>query len=208
MTHRIAVMAVVLASLLGSPTALGAEPDESIPTVGVGVGVSLGNAFSGGSPFTSPVAVYVPINISEHFRLEPSFGYWYVGKGTSTTILNGSASQGGYDVDVGLGAFYVFRPVHPFAVYLGGRLGLNFSGNSEQPLSGVITETSELDFYVSPTLGLEWSIVRAFSVGGEAQAAFRWYGDPTVSVGGASTSVSRSKFGTGFAAILFMRLYF
>lgn len=44
-------------------------------------------------------------------------------------------------------------------------------------------------------------------VGGEAKIAFRWYFDPTIQAGPVTQTPSRSKFGTGVEAVLFMRLY-
>ncbi len=207
MTRKRAIPLALAAALVSAPPASAAEPShETLPTVGIGTGISMGNVFSGGPLSTSPLAIYVPLNVSEHVRLEPSFGYWYVGRGASTTVLEGSASKGGYSVDVALGGFYVSRPVRPFAVYLGGRLGLVFSGRSDE-LAGIVTDTSETDLYVNPTLGLEWSIIRAFSVGAEAQVAFRFYFNPSVTIGQTSLSVSRDKFGTGLESVVFVRLY-
>jgi hypothetical protein len=204
--YRRLVTIAFIGVLWSASTRADAE-DRSIPLLGAGVGVSVGNTFSGGPTTSSPVSVYVPINLAEHFRLEPSFGFWYVGKGLSTTVVEGSTSNGGYAVDVGLGAFYVFRPVPPFSVYLGGRVGANFSGSSEESQVGVTTSLSEADLYANPTMGLEWAVARSFSVGGEAQLGLRWYLDPTVTVGGVSETVSRSKFGTGLEAVVFMRFY-
>ena len=73
-----------------------------------------------------------------------------------------------------MGAFYVFRPVPPFSVHVGGRVGMNFSGRSQESPLGVTTSLSEADLYVNPTTGLEWAVARSFPVGGEAQLALRW----------------------------------
>jgi hypothetical protein len=191
MHPRLAAIAII--GILGAGSARAEGEDRSIPFLGAGVGVSVGNTFSGGPTTSSPVSAYVPINLTEHFRLEPSFGFWYVGKGLSTTVVDGNTSTGGYAADVGVGVFYVFRPVPPFSVYLGGRVGM--------------TSLSEADVYANPTMGLEWAVARSFSVGGEAQLGLRWYLDPTVTVGGVSQTVSRSKFGTGLEAVIFMRFY-
>jgi hypothetical protein len=205
MHPRLAAIAII--GILGAGSARAEGEDRSIPFLGAGVGVSVGNTFSGGPTTSSPVSAYVPINLTEHFRLEPSFGFWYVGKGLSTTVVDGNTSTGGYAADVGVGVFYVFRPVPPFSVYLGGRVGMNFSGRSEESRLGVTTSLSEADVYANPTMGLEWAVARSFSVGGEAQLGLRWYLDPTVTVGGVSQTVSRSKFGTGLEAVIFMRFY-
>ncbi|HTP53329.1 MAG TPA: outer membrane beta-barrel protein [Anaeromyxobacteraceae bacterium] len=205
MIRKLSLVAAVGA--LAVPPLARAE-EASPPRVGVGVGVNLGNVFSGGSLAASPVDVFVPINVTDSFRLEPSFGYWYVGRGITVSGLNGaSTSTGGYAVEAALGGFYLLRPTPPFTVYLGGRVGVAFIGHSSQDVAGVVTSVSETDMYVNPTLGLEWAVSRNFSVGGEAAPAFRFYFNPTVTVGNVSTNVSGSKFGTGFDAVLLMRLY-
>jgi hypothetical protein len=204
------IVAVAVIALLGASPALAEEKkDESIPGFGLGVGVGLGNAYTGGTPATPPVSIYATFNLGESLRLEPNFGYWYIGKGASAAsiITGGVEPNGGYAVQVGLGGFYVIRPVRPLGVYGGARIGMVFSGTSATLLDRTTVSASESDLYVSPTLGIEWSVVRAFSVGAEAQMVVRWYLDPTVTGGGQSTTVSRSKFGTGLEAVLFMRVY-
>jgi hypothetical protein len=182
--RRIAAFAVAM--LLASPFARADEKkDDSIPGFGLGVGVGIGNAYSGGSPATPPVSVYATVNLGESFRLEPNLGYWYIGKGASAaSIVTGAVEpNGGYAVQVGLGGFYVVRPLRPLAIYGGARIGMIFSGTSATLLDQTSVSASASDLYVSPTLGIEWSIVRAFSVGAEAQMAFRWYFDPTITGG-------------------------
>jgi hypothetical protein len=186
-----------------------AETKKSeMPKLGLGIGVNLGNVFSGGSLAATPIALYVPINLSERFRVEPSFGYWYVGRGATVTALGAStASTGGYSIDGGLGGFYLLHPTPPFTVYLGARVGVVFVERSSEAATGIVTKVDQANMYVNPTLGLEWAVSRNFSVGGEAAPAFRFYFDPNVTVGGASATISSSKFGTGFEAVILMRLY-
>jgi len=204
------MLAVAVVALLGASSVRAEEKkDESIPGFGLGVGVGLGNVYSGGSPATPPVSIYATINLGESFRLEPNFGYWYIGKGASAAsiVTGGAEPNGGYAVQVGLGGFYVMRPVRPLGVYGGARIGMVFNGTSATLLDRTSVSASAADLYVNPTLGIEWSVVRAFSVGAEAQTAFRWYLDPTVTGGGQSVTVSRSKFGMGLETVLFMRVY-
>ncbi len=183
--------------------------ESSSPTVGVGAGVNLGNLFSGGSLSASPVAVYVPINLGDSFRIEPSVGYWYVTRGTTVSAPGGLLSKGGYMVEAAVGAFYLLHPSQPFTVYLGGRLGIAFVGHSYSNTEGTtVTSASQYNVFVNPTLGLEWAVSRHFSVGAEAATAFHFYSDPSLSVGDSSSSLSSSRFGTGLEAIVLLRLYF
>ena len=209
-TMKRRLSAVAVATFLAATLARADEQkNEPLPGFGLGVGVGIGNAYSGGTPATPPVSVYATFNLGESFRLEPNLGYWYIAKGASAAsiVTGGAEPNGGYAVQVGLGGFYVMRPLRPLSVYGGARLGMVFSGTSATLLDRTSVSASESDFYVSPTLGIEWSIVKAFSVGAEAQAAFRWYFDPTVTGEGQTVTVSRSKFGTGLEAVLFLRIY-
>jgi hypothetical protein len=208
--HRVAAVAAALGLLVAVPARADEEKKEGVPLLGLGVGLGIGNAYSGGTPATPPVSLYATLNLGEHLRIEPNFGYWYIGKGqTASTVISGVVDPGGgYAVQAGVGGFYVLRPLQPLGLYGGARLGLVFSGSSATLVDRTTVSASETDLYLSPTFGFEWSIVRALSLGGEAQVVFRWYFDPTVTgSGGASTTVTRSKFGTGIEALIFVRVY-
>jgi hypothetical protein len=156
------IVAAAVAMFLATPLARADEKkEESIPGFGLGVGVGIGNAYSGGTPATPPVSVYASFNLGEGFRLEPNLGYWYIAKGASAaSIVTGAAEpDGGYAVQVGLGGFYVMRPLRPLAIYGGARIGIVFTGTSATLLDRTSVSASESDLYVSPTLGIEWSVV-------------------------------------------------
>jgi len=183
--------------------------ESTSPTIGVGAGVNLGNAFSGGSLSASPVSVYIPINLGESFRVEPSLGYWYVTRGSTVSAPDGLLSKGGYTVEAAVGLFFLVHPSPPFTVYLGPRLGMAFVGHDYSSSDGTnITSVSQYSGYVNPTLGLEWFVSRHFSVGGEAAAAFRFYADPSISLLNTSSSISSSRFGMGLEVVVLLRLYF
>jgi hypothetical protein len=135
----------VIALLRASPALAEEKKDESIPGFGLGVGVGLGNAYTGGTPATPPVSIYATFNLGESLRLEPNFGYWYIGKGASaaTIITGGVEPNGGNAVQVGLGGFYVIRPVGPLGVYGGARIGMVFSGTSATLLDRTTVSASE-----------------------------------------------------------------
>jgi hypothetical protein len=203
--HRklVAVAAIALAAAFSARAEEKAEP---LPGFGMGIGIGLGN--TGGTPATPPISILATFNLSEHFRLEPNFGFWVVTEGATASTILGTVdgSKGGYGIQAGLGAFYMMRPLKQMALYGGGRIGMIFSGASAT-VNAVKVDVSESSFYVAPTLGFEWWIVRAFSIGGELQVPLRWYFDPTVKTGGTSTTVSTSKFGTGFESLIFLRFY-
>ena len=205
--HR-KLAAVVAITFLAASTARAEEKAEPLPGFGMGLGIGLGNAYTGGTPATPPISILATFNVSDSFRLEPNFGFWVVTEGAAASTILGTVdgSQGGYGIQAGLGAFYLTRPLKQMALYGGGRIGMIFSGGSAT-VNAVHVDVSDTSFYVAPTLGFEWWIVRAFSIGGELQVPLRWYADPTVKTGGTSTTVSTSKFGTGFEALIFMRFY-
>jgi len=202
------LVAVVAITLLAVSTARAEEKAEPLPGFGMGIGIGLGNTYTGGTPATPPISILATFNLSDSFRLEPIFGFWVVTEGATASTLLGTVagSQGGYGVQAGLGAFYMMRPLKQMALYGGGRVGMIFSGASAT-VNAAKVDVSESSFYVAPALGFEWWIVRAFSIGGELQVPLRWYSDPTIKTGATSTTVSTSKFGTGFEALIFMRFY-
>ncbi|MGZ3481689.1 MAG: outer membrane beta-barrel protein [Myxococcaceae bacterium] len=195
-----------LASLCLSAASPAFAEEEAPPVFGLGVGVNLGNLFSGGAFASSPVGLYLPINIGKAFRLEPSVSFWYTDKGITISAVNGLLSRSGHEVEAALGAFYLLHPGTPkFTVYLGVRFGAAWVGHDFADNNGTITSVNQNNFFFTPTVGLEWSVSRNFSVGGEAGPAFRFYSDPSSTVG---TGLPSSKFGTGLQATIFLRLYF
>ncbi len=208
MVRRLVGLAAAASLAMGAVEARaeGAK-DETIPGFGLGVGIGLGNAYTGGTPATPPVSLYATFNLGDRWRLEPNLGFWYVGKGASAaSALVGAEPGGGYAVQLGLGGFYVLRPVHPLAIYGGARFGVIFDG-ATATLGNASVSTSEVDLYLGPALGVEWSVARPLSIGAEAQMPLRWYLDPVVHAGDQNVTVSRSKFGIGLEALIFVRIY-
>lgn len=204
--HRTFGLAALVSLCLSAASPALAEEPEPSPVFGIGVGVNLGNIFSGGAFAASPVGLFVPINIGEAFRLEPSVSYWYTDRGTTLSAVNGLLSRSGHEIEATLGAFYRLHPGSPkFTVYLGARFGAAWVGHDFADNNGTITSVTQNNFFVTPTLGLEWAVSRNFSVGGEAGPAFHFYSDPSGSTG---TSLPSSKFGTGLEATILLRLYF
>ncbi len=198
-----------LVSLCLSAASPALAEEEAPPVFGLGVGVNLGNIFSGGSFSASPVGLYIPINIGKAFRLEPSVSYWYTNRGTTLSAVDGLLSRSGHEIEATLGAFYLLHPGTPkFTVYLGVRFGAAWVGHDFADNNGTITSVNQNNFFFTPTVGLEWSVSRNFSVGGEAGPAFRFYSDPSSTLGPGSGALPSSKFGTGLQATIFLRLYF
>ncbi len=200
MIRKMTMLAAAAAALAIAPDAL-AQQKEPVK-VGLGLGLNLNQLaqpadlnFAG----LTPVAIYVPVQVSPNLRIEPWLGFW-------THSQNGPASL--YAWDLGLGALYYFLPASPFGFYGGGRLGLTFSGGETTTPGGVTTSTSETDFRIMAACGAEYFIAPRFSVGAEAQLGVTFYGDLHATTAGVTTTVNRSLSGWQTNGVLFMRYFF
>ena len=119
--------------------------------------------------------LYVPIDVSKSFRIEPSVRY-------GTTEL--SFTEDG-DVDsqetetweVGVGLFGLKQVTEAAHIYFGARVAyVDTESTSTQPLppfGDVIRSESKQDGYrIGPTLGFEYIFGGHFSVGGEASYTY------------------------------------
>jgi len=152
-------MALVV-SMLGISATAGAA--------NVGLGVSLRQ---------DDATIYVPIDVSKTFRIEPLLSYeqqefeYEVAPNTGYTAIQERTS-----IRIGTGLFGVASVGDSAAMYYGGRIAylsrktkLSYSGTL--PSSFVPQPGSEQDqdgFSLAPTLGLEYRIGEHFSVAGEA----------------------------------------
>jgi hypothetical protein len=109
------------------------------------------------SAYTS--TVLIPINLKQHFRLEPEVGMlWFNSK---------SDNQKSYGTSTGLGAFYMFQR-GKVNFYTG--LRFMFDQGKVKNYSSTDGESSTdkfTDIKVGPALGFEYFLVNNFSVGGE-----------------------------------------
>lgn len=147
------VAPVLLAAPVSAPPAAPAPvPQGRRPTVGFGIGiVPFDSRYSG-----LPYEIYLPINVSSEFRLEPSAG-----------ALTNIPRTGGVErsfVTLGLGAFWVDRVAPSTDVYLGGRVKMCIVTTDDG-----VTNDSENDFTLAAAIGGEFYVGSNFSVGAEAQ---------------------------------------
>jgi hypothetical protein len=111
----------------------------------------------GGSVRSDDSAIYIPINVTPGFRLEPFFNWL----DTETTSSGTTFSLEGRTL--GVGGFFQMNLHERVQTYLGGRLGY-----FEAEVSGGLgTEDSE-GFSIEPTLGAEFFVTDRFSVALEA----------------------------------------
>lgn len=145
----------------------------------------------------SPIMFYVPINVADRIRLEPSFGFY----STSSSRTTSSTQQGsGYPrttsdgisvTTIGVRGTYVSLLSKPLALYVGPRLDLSFlsatyeySYMSGFPIAntkrGYKTTTKETDITVGAVVGAEYFPISQFSVGGELSVNYLSFGNPEI----------------------------
>jgi hypothetical protein len=131
--------------------------------------------------------VYVPIDISKSFRIEPSIRY----ASTEWKSVYDSIEQESEELEVGIGVFGLKQVTEAARIYYGARLAyVNFKTtfvNRTVQLAS-IGESDQDGYRIGPTVGFEYLFGQHFSVGGEASYSF-------LDLEGDSTSVIR---GAGF----------
>ncbi|SMF56599.1 hypothetical protein SAMN02745866_03632 [Alteromonadaceae bacterium Bs31] len=98
--------------------------------------------------------ILVPYDVSESFRIEPSFRYYSVDNSDSYDYEN---------YELGLGLFHRKETIPNMSFLLGARVGYI---NSTQGY-GDSSEISYDGYFLAPALGLEYFVGDKFSVGGE-----------------------------------------
>lgn len=117
--------------------------------------------------------VYVPIDISKNFRLEPSVRYYSsdstTAQGTNETVLESDA------LEIGIGVFGLKQIEEAAHLYYGARLAYVDRSTESRSVSSGITFRDELEldgYRIGPTIGFEYLFAGHFSVGGEASYTF------------------------------------
>lgn len=145
------------------------------------------------------VGVFLPINVSARFRLEPYVDF----NSTRADYPVTSDTTWHSSTQVGVGLFAVARHQEKLAIYFGPRVGL-LQGSTKLNGSGGQTSTKSSGWFVAGAIGAEYSPEPRFSVGGEAKLQFVH----TSSSSSGSTSIApslfaRSTFSSGAFVIRF-----
>lgn len=118
--------------------------------------------------------VYVPIDISKNFRLEPSVRYYSSDSTTAQSLTESSVDSD--TLEVGIGVFGLKQVEEAAHLYYGIRLAyLDRSIESTTVTSSGTTfldEAKQDGYRIGPTMGFEYLFGGHFSVGGEASYAF------------------------------------
>ena len=161
--------------------------------VGFGVALAPSNALP------VPVAIYIPINVSKQFRLEPEFGF------TVSTLNDADGSETStQQFRIGTGAFFVQKLGKTVRLYVGPRITVLLTTIENSPESGDTVETSNTSFNVGGSLGGEYFFTSRFSMGAEAQINFTSIGETEVD--GEGTGGDGSVIGTN--SLVFFRTWF
>jgi hypothetical protein len=138
----------------------------------------------------SAIVFYVPINVTNSFRIEPSIGVF------STSSTNSTSSSTTTDASsvIILGLRGTYRTVlsNSLDLYFGPRLEFCFLSSkndysyvssypSPGTISGSKTTTTETDVTVGAVVGVEYFPIRKFSVGGEINFNYVTFGNPDYS---------------------------
>jgi hypothetical protein len=170
---------------------------------------------------TSPINVYLPINVTPSFRIEPVFGIYSFRNEQTTTTPGYTSPTSTSKADVtlahfGLGGFYLIPTRNSLQMYVGPRIGFNFvttlsvgsyttSGQQQE------VESKETDFLAGVSFGAEYFPVTEFSVGAEVAGNYVSFGNPDVTRTPASSSSSiteRKQHIITTNALFFLRWYF
>lgn len=200
MIRKITMLAAAAAALAVAPAALAQQKDAV--KVGLGLGMNLSQIVQPGTlnfANVAPVAIYVPVQVNPSLRIEPWLGFW-------TWSQNGPDST--YAWDLGVGGLYYFQHASPLGLYLGGRLGLTFSGGETTTGGGVTTTSSETDFRIMGVCGAEYFISPRFSIGAEAQLGVTFYGDVSDTTAGVTVTVARDLVSWQTNGVLMLRYFF
>ncbi|HEU4385019.1 MAG TPA: outer membrane beta-barrel protein [Anaeromyxobacteraceae bacterium] len=204
MIRTIAMLAAAAAVLAVSPPALAQQQQQREGVrVGLGLGMNVNQLVQPTNlNFTGlpPVALYVPIQISSQFRVEPWLGFWTF---SQNDFPGRVGDMSNHVWDIGVGGLWYFQPATPLGLYLGGRLALTFSGAEIDP--GVTA--SETDFRIHAVGGAEYFIAQRFSFGAELQVGPTFYGDPSVEAAGVTTTPSRNLVSWQTNGVLFFRYF-
>ena len=162
--HKIFIATLLVSGFLFTGISYGQTSDESglsLATIGIGLHAEqykISDIFdSYYSAYTS--TVLVPINLTQHFRLEPEIGMMW--------MKNKDDDKGDIGISSGLGIFGMFQR-GKVNIYAGGRLLLDKAKvNDDYYYNGDYLPLKYTRFKVGPSFGFEYFLAKNFCIGGE-----------------------------------------
>jgi outer membrane protein with beta-barrel domain len=148
------------------------------------------------------VGLFVPINFSARFRLEPYVNFQSTRADYETT--SGSDSVWSSFTQIGLGIFSVMHPEERLSLYVGPRAGL-LRASRRQNGTGGEADAKDSGWFIAGAVGGEYSPAPHFSVGGEARIEYNHASSTSSGAFSMPPNLyARSVFSSG---ALFLRFY-
>jgi hypothetical protein len=115
------------------------------------------------------LSIFIPIQISSKFMLEPEIGF----------LTASSEEKSPWDKDkliskafhIGIGVFPM-KKMGSYKLYYGARFGYIHNSSDEKYAMDSDEESSSSGFYISPSLGGEYFLIKHFSLGAEIQIRY------------------------------------
>ena len=149
-----------------------AQERTNIKKNNLGVGVTISDIKELFQFISSDVGIaptiFIPINISPTFRIEPEFGLYM-----STLESNDESDKLKLgNLNLGIGFFPMINKKN-IKIYYGPRVGLIYSSSNEY-YNDTKSEISGIGFYIAPVVGGEFYFAKHFSLGGEGQLKYSY----------------------------------
>lgn len=182
-----ATVCATLAALASLTSALAAQEPRRV----VGVGITVPD-----------VGLLLPIDVSEHFRIEPYVLFYAV----RVDFPVSSDTTWDSHTRLGVGLFSVTRPIETVRIYVGPRFGLLRGSTSLNGPSFGKTTVDNSGWFLGGAIGGEYRPVAQISIGGEAKIEYvhtsaSSSGAGTVSI--APDLVARNWYSTGALVVRF-----
>jgi opacity protein-like surface antigen len=218
--------------------------EDTLGLVGLGISIdptkgselvyinpSLENLQSIWSNNTSAVVFYVPINVTNRFRFEPSIGLFSASSSSATTpTIQGNGTPYTYSNDasvitLGIRGTYRYSLSNLLILYLGPRLEFGIVSSTYEnvyitnyPNANIKQDdkkiTKETDITFGGVIGAEYFPISKFSVGGEISLNYVTFGNPDITYENYPTPSSsyntteREQHTLYTGALFFLRWYF
>lgn len=202
---------IIIISLLLFCTAIYAQDGNKAK---IGIGISTGDVKNIFRLLSSPADVspiiYVPINVSATFRIEPEVGFTNTSEKSDYMDIKRVSTLNTFHFGVGI--FPVFINYENYNVYFGGRIAYETVEIIREYTFASETDKNEENlsgFSFGPALGGEYLLSEYFSLGGEAQVIYQSLSGEDKGIDNNTnekTDLDNSSFST--SVLIFFRFYF
>jgi len=201
--HKIFIATMLLSSFLFTGISFGQSSDESglsLPTIGIGLHAEQFkiNDLYGDIYLGYISTILVPINFTQHLRIEPEIGMLW--------MKDKDADKGDAGISSGLGIFGMFQR-EKVNIYAGGRVILDKAKiNNNYYYNGEYAPVKFTKIRVGPVFGFEYFLARNFCIGGEMGVRYS-FAKTLVEIPN-TDDVEESSSAINFDSGLYIRLFF